>query len=47
MARLVSFKRKLEISLIYNVDQYADDSLSLKNNIVADNLQVLEWVIIV
>jgi hypothetical protein len=47
MARLVSFKRKLEISLIHNVDQYADESLSLKNNIVADNLQVLEWVIIV
>ena len=42
MARLVSFKRKLEISLIYNVDQYADESLRLKNNIVADNLQVLE-----
>jgi hypothetical protein len=42
MARLVSFKRKLDISLIYNVDQYADESLRLKNNSVADNLQVLE-----
>jgi hypothetical protein len=42
MARLVSFKCKLDISLIYNVDQYADDSLSLKYNNVADNLQVLE-----